>query len=135
MTLLNDKIARPWAKLANSDVILLPCGIHDISYNKKLYSITSVLIKFIPLPLGVDGIYNGELMKGMVITTIAACFSNSMLNSAYFTLNFWFRQLCGTFKITQLFILLSTYPACISNTIFEGKAEFELYINRITVDV
>jgi hypothetical protein len=91
----------------------------------------SVLIKFIPLPLGVDGIYNGELTKGMVITTIAACFSNSMLNSAYFTLNFWFRQLYGTFKITQLFIFLSTYPACISNTIFEGKAEFELYINHI----
>jgi hypothetical protein len=58
MTLLNDKVARPWAKLANSDVILLPCGIH-ITKN-CIPSNFSVLIKFIPLPLGVDGIYNDE---------------------------------------------------------------------------
>ena len=45
----------------------------------------------------------------------------TMLNFAYFTLNFWIRHLYSTFKIIQLFIFLSTYLVCIS---LRGKLSF-----------
>jgi len=71
----------------------------------------------------------------MVFTTIFAYFLDIIFIFAFFSLEIWIKHSYNTYRITHIFILLSSYPAFVPNVIFEGKAEFKPNINHITVDV
>jgi len=45
-------------------------------------------------------------MKGMVVGTILACFSNNMLIPAYFSVKFCIEHLLNIYKTIHSFILL-----------------------------
>jgi len=62
----------------------------------------------------------------MVVSTILACFLNNMFNFAYLSFIFWIRDPHSTPKIIFIFIFLSSYPAFISNIIFEGERSLKL---------
>jgi len=62
----------------------------------------------------------------MVVSTILACFLNNMFNFEYLSFIFWIRDPYGTPKIIFIFIFLSSYPAFISNIIFEGEQSLKL---------
>jgi len=63
-------------------------------------------------------------MKGMVVSTILACFSNNMLISAYFSVKFCNEHFLNIYKIITLFILLSDLQTRISSIILEEEWSF-----------
>jgi hypothetical protein len=60
----------------------------------------------------------------MVVTTVLACFLNNMFNFAFFSLKICITHIYSSFKVMQLFILLSAVRALISSVIFEGERSF-----------
>ena len=65
-------------------------------------------------------------MKGMVVSTILACFSNNMLVPSYFSVKFCIEHLLNVYKIILIFILLSDSQVLISSIILEGDRSLNL---------
>jgi hypothetical protein len=68
--------------------------------------------------------YNGEFTKGMVVSTISACFSNNILVPAYFSVKFCIEHLLNVYRIIVIFILLSDSQVLISSVILQGERSF-----------
>ena len=65
-------------------------------------------------------------MKGIVVSTILACFSNNMLIPVYFSVKFCIEHLLNIYKIITFFILLSELQTLISSVILEEERSFNL---------